>query len=258
MKILTVCVAAALALSTTASAFAADVNQNVVTRDFTDTVAPAQQAAYEAGVKAYNECLRQHGLKFDEIALTHETGNTYVYAYEIGPYTWADFDTIGTESKPCDATWRSQSNPYLKSEISLFFVDQPELSHMPAGWRDQPYPPLLDVMYFTLKPGHAAHEAFTAAIKKIVAASAKTKSTVYYRMLEVQAGDEGAPDYVLALGLKSWADFGALGSPWKMMEEVYGKADTDAIRTSLNDSIAKSSSHIDSYKADLSYIAGKK
>lgn len=257
MKILTVCVAAALALSATASVYAADANQNVVTRDFTDTVAPAEQAAYEAGVKAYNECLHQHGLKFNEIALTHETGNTYVYAYEIGPYTWADFDKIDAESKPCDATWRSQSNPHLKSEISLFFTDQPEMSHMPVGWRDQPVSPLLDVIYFTLKPGHAAHEAFTSAVKKITAAAAKTKSTVYYRTLEVQAGDDGAPDYVLVLGLKSWADFGALGGPWKMVESAYGKAAADAIRASLNDSIAKSSSHIDSYKADLSYFAGK-
>ncbi|MGH8148281.1 MAG: hypothetical protein ACREP2_02190 [Rhodanobacteraceae bacterium] len=31
-----------------------------------------------AGVKAYTACLREHGVKFDEYAVDHETGgNTY-------------------------------------------------------------------------------------------------------------------------------------------------------------------------------------
>ena len=46
-------------------------------------------------------------------------------------------------------------------------------------------------------------------------------------------------------------------SLWKMMENVYGKAEAAAIRKSLNDSIEKSSSHIDSYNADLTYTAPK-
>ena len=260
MKILTVCVLSALALVIGTSAYAADANKNVVTRDYSDTVMPAQQNAYEAGVKAWNKCLRDHGAKYNVIALTHETGDVYEYSYIIGPYTWADFDRFDEQSKPCDAVWRAEANPHLKKETSNFFVDQPELSHLPADWRNQPTPPMYSVIYFKLKLGHAANEAFTEAVKKITAAAAKTKSSVYYRTMAVQgAGDADAPDYVLALLAKDWAEYGKLtdSSPWEMVEGVYGKAATADIRKSLSDAIAKSSDHADRYNADLSYIAGK-
>lgn len=258
MKVLTVCVIAALAVSAFGVAYAGDDSAAVVTRDFTDTVTPAQQVAYEAGEKAWNECLRQHGFKYNVIALQHATGNTYTYAYEIGPYSWADFDEMHSIEDACDATFRAEGNPHLKSETSNFFVEKSELSYMPAGWRNQTVTPLLDVITFTLKPGRAADEAFTAAVKKITAAAVKTKSPVYYRTLAVQAaGDENAPDYLVVVPEKSWAEYGAPSHLWKMMASVYGQADADAIRKSLDDSIAKSSEHIDSYNAGLSYIAGK-
>ena len=47
MKILTSCMVSALALSAVTSAYAADANKAVVTRDWSDTVAPADQNAYE-------------------------------------------------------------------------------------------------------------------------------------------------------------------------------------------------------------------
>ena len=258
MKILTVCVVAALAASAIGSAHAADAGKAVVNRDYTDTVSPANQQAYEAGIKAWNQCLREHGSKYSWTAWVHETGNVYSYSYVAGPYSWADFDTMRDVGKACDATWRAQANPHLKGETSAFMVDQPEMSHMPVDWAKQAPPPLIDVMYFTLKPGHAAHAAFVDAAKKIAAAADKAKWPYYFRFMQVQAGDEGAPDYVLAMPNKSWADYGTEASPsmWKMVEGVYGKADTDALRESVNNAIDKTSEHVDSYDADLSYIPG--
>ena len=116
MKTLTACVVAALAVSACASAYAADANQAMVMRDFTDTVAPAQQQAYEAGLKAYNQCLREHHVKFRESTVTHETGNDYMYSTDVGPLTWADVDTLYAEANSCYATWRAQGNLHLKSD----------------------------------------------------------------------------------------------------------------------------------------------
>lgn len=259
MKILTFCVMSALALTAASSALAADANKAVVNRDWTDIVAPAQQEAYEAGLKAYNRCLREHGFKYSQYTVTHETGDTYKYSTVTGPYTWAAFDAMDAAAKPCDATWRAQSNPHLTSETSIFMVDQPELSHMPAGWEKQAQPAFLDVIYEKLKPGHDASEAFIAAVKKIAAAAAKSQWPYYFRMMKVDGGDEGSPDYVLVLPQKSWADYGAETNPpvWKMVEGVYGKDDTAALRKSLNDALEHSSSHVDRYSADLSYVAGK-
>lgn len=259
MKILTVCVVAVLELAMFSVASAADSNKALVSRDWTDSVAPAHQDAYEAGQKAFNKCLREHGVKYNLLAYTHETGDTYKYSYVTGPYTWADFDAGDAAIKPCLATWRSQGNPYLHSETGTFFEDQPDMSHMPANWATQSPPPIIHVYYYTLKSGHDANVAFTDAVKKIAAAAEKSKWPYHFRTLQVKGGDEGSPDYLLVIGNKNWAEVGAEPNPsvWKMVEGVYGKADAGAIRKSLNDAIAKISDHYDRYNADLSYVPGK-
>ncbi|MBD8874059.1 hypothetical protein [Rhodanobacter sp. DHB23] len=259
MKILTVCVVAALAASAVGNAVAADSGNAVVWRDFTDTVAPAQQLAYEAGIKAYNQCLAEHHVKFSEPTVTHETGNDYMYSSDVGPITWADMDTLDAEAKACDATWRAQGNPHLKSETSAFMILQPDMSNLPAGWQTHAAPPILRVIDYTLKPGREAETAFSSSIKKIAAAAAKAKWPYYWMTAQIEGGGDGAPDYILVIRSKSWAEVGAEPNPalWKMVAGVYGQADADALRKSLDDSIAKGSDHFDKYNADLSYTAGK-
>jgi hypothetical protein len=259
MKILTVCVIAALATAAVGSAFAADSDKAVVMRDFTDTVAPAHQQAYEAGLKAYNQCLQEHHVKFSEPTVTHETGNDYMYSTDVGPLTWADLDTLDAEAKACDATWRAQGNPHLTGETSAFMVLQPDMSHLPTGWQTQTPPPMLHVIDYTLKPGHDASMAFTDAVKKIAAAAVKTKWPYYWSTMQIEGGGDGAPDYALVIRSKNWADVGSDPNPalWKMVANAYGQTDADAIRKALDDSIAKAPDHFDKYNADLSYTAGK-
>jgi hypothetical protein len=259
MKVLTMCVVAALAASAVGSAFAADSDKAVVMRDWTDIVAPAQQQAYEAGLKAYNQCLREHHVKLSEPTVTHETGNDYMYSSDVGPMTWADLDTLASQSKACDATWREQANPHLMSETSAFMVIQPDMSHLPANWKTQTPPPILHVFDYALKPGHDADVAFTDAVKKITAAAAKAKWPYYWMTARIEGGGDGAPDYLLVIRSKNWAEVGVDPNPtlWKMVAGVYGQTDADAIRKSLNDAIAKSPDHFDKYNAELSYTAGK-
>ena len=259
MKILTLCAASALALSAYTGAFAADTSKANVYRVFNDTVTPAEQDAYEAGVKAYNQCLHDHGFKYTWGAWNHETGNTYTYSYVAGPYAWADFDAMRTAGKACDATWRKQANPHLKSEGSAFMVSKPDMSHMPKDSDKAPPPAMLGVVVFHVKNGHEAHEAFSNAVKKIAAGAEKSNWSGHFETAEVSYGGDGAPDYIVLLPNKNWADVGMEADPslWKMMENVYGKTEAASIRKSLNDSIKKSSSHIDSYNADLTYTAPK-
>lgn len=259
MKLLTVCVVAALAVPAVASAYADDSDKAVVWRDWTDTVAPAQQQAYEAGVKAFNQCLHEHHVKFAIPTVLHETGNDYQYSADVGPITWTDMDALATQMKPCDATWRAQGNPHLLGETSAFMELLPDMSHLPAHWRNLPMPPILHVIDYTLKPERAAGMAFADAVKKIAAAAAKTKWPYYWSTMQIEGGGDGSPDYVLVISNKNWADAGAEPDPalWKMVSGVYGQSDADAMRKSLDDSVAKSSDHFDRYSADLSYAAGK-
>ncbi|MFK2892884.1 hypothetical protein [Dyella flagellata] len=237
---------------------AADTSAPTIIRDYTDIVAPADQQAYEAGVKNFNQCLHQHGFKFTWKAWVHETGNTYKYSYVSDPLSWESFDAMNTAGKACDPTLRTAVNPHLKSETSSFLEVMPELSHMPKA--ADPASALIEVTFFKLKPGHEAAEAFVAAAKKIAAAADKSNWAFNYTIGRVREGDEGAPDFILVGPAKSWADLGKEPDPsvWKMVENVYGKEAGQAIRKSVNEALQSVSSHVDSYSADLTYTAAGK
>ncbi len=258
MKSMKPWLALVVALSCITSVQAAEMDKANVIRDYTDTVAPADQQAYEAGVKSYNQCLSQHGYKYTWTALTHETGDTYQYSYISAPSTWASFDAMHTEGKACDASWRKAVNPHLKSETSAFLVRMPELSHMPADMGLTSA--LMDVTYFKLKPGHEVSEAFVKAATRIAAAAEKSSWSEHYMFTKVQDGGQDAPDFILVSFSRSWADFGdeSIPSVWKMVENAYGKKDADALRKSVNDTIKDVSSHVDSYSAELTYLPSGK
>ncbi|AIF47811.1 hypothetical protein HY57_11310 [Dyella japonica A8] len=259
MKTSSLRLAVALAVSCAGTAMAADNSSKVtVVRDYTDIVAPADQAAYEAGVKSFNQCLSQHGFKYTWTAWTHETGDTYAYSYVSDPLPWAAFDAMRTAGKACDAAIRSDVNPHLKSETSAFFKTLPELSHMAKGVTiNSPY---IEVIYFKLKPGHEPHETFLDVAKKITAAAEKTKWPGNFAIGEVLDAGAGAPNFIVLLPAKSWAELGKdPDTPlWTMMENAYGKQDAQAMRKSLNDAIQEQSSHVDSYSEELTYKASSK
>jgi hypothetical protein len=259
MKCISLCVAALLALAGVASVQAAGTAQPNIMRVYTDSVAPADQLAYEAGVKSFNKCLAEHGSKVTWTAWSHETGDTYQYSYVSEPVTWADFDGMHVQDQPCTAVWQSAANPHMKSETSAFMEVKPEISYtgkddMGATNR------LMGVTLLKLKRGHEAHEDFMAVAKKIAAAAAKTNWSNHYTFVEVMAADRGAPDFIVTGTAKNWADYGKDPDQpmWKMVEGAYGKADAAAMRKSLTGAIEESWSHVDSRNNDLTYTpAGK-
>ncbi|MDE2148929.1 MAG: hypothetical protein KGJ55_03640 [Gammaproteobacteria bacterium] len=225
-----------------------------VSRVYDDIVAPADQQAYEAGVKTFNQCLHEHGFKFTWTAWNHETGDTYEYSYVSDGLTWADFDTMHATIGPCAPVWQSAVNPHLKGEGSSFAESMPKLSHMPKG--SEPNPKLMAVTLFTLKQGHVADEAFNHAVEALTAAANKSNWPGHYEFVKVRYGGADAPDYILLSDLsKNWADFGTEINPpfWKMVEGIYGKAKTAELRKTLGDTIMRESQHVDSYNADLTY-----
>lgn len=251
MKRMTPWLMPAFALLCIGAVQAAEKDQANVARDYTDTVAPADQQAYETGIKSYNACLGEHGSKTTWTAWTHETGDVYSYSYVTDPMTWADFDAMREASKSCDATFRTQVNPHLKGESSVFMKGDPELGNLPAGSLGTPA--LIEVTYFKLKSGQRM--AFLDAVKKIYVAARKAKWPGHSALNEVVDGGPDAPDYLLVSPSKDWAELGKDIDPtlWKMLEGVYGKADAEAIRKTIRDSVETSSTHVDGYNADLSY-----
>lgn len=232
---------------------AADTNPTSISYDIEDTVAPVQAAAYEAGVKNYNQCLSQHGFKFAVPALEHVTGNTYIYSYVVMVPDWAALDTTHAMAAVCDSVFEADVNPHLLSETAAVTTVMPGFSHYPNGVA--PMTPLTEVISFTLKPGMAAYDAFTKGAKAIYAAEEKSNWPYYSELDEMNYAGPGAPDFQLILPVKSWAEIGTPESPtvWKMLANVYGQRKADAIHKSIDDAIASSESHIDRYDPSLSY-----
>lgn len=251
MKRMSVWLVPAMAVLCMGSVQAAAKDSANIVRDYTDTVAPSDQQAYEAGIKSYNQCLAQHGFKYTWTSWVHETGDVYSYSYVTDPMTWAGFDAMHEAGKACDATFRTQVNPHLKGETSVFMQGDPELGNLPDNALGTPA--LIEVTYFKLKPGQ--RQAFMDAAKKIYAAAKKSRWEGRSILNEVIDGGDGAPDFLLVSPAKNWADLGKELDPtlWKMLENVYGKADADALRKTLRDAIQESPSHVDSYNAELSY-----
>lgn len=233
---------------------AADTNPTSLSFDIEDTVAPAQQAAYEAGVKTYNQCLSQHGFQFAVPALEHVTGNTYVYSYVVVLPNWAGLDTNHAMSKVCDSAFDADINPHLLSETAAITTVTPGFSHYPRNM--DPVTPLTVVISFTLKPGMTAYNAFTNGVKAIYVAEAKSNWPYYSELDAMNYAGPGAPDFQLIIPAQSWAQIGTPESPsvWKMLANVYGQRKADAIHKSIDDSIASSEEHVDRYAPSLSYV----
>jgi len=232
---------------------AADMNQLSMSYDIEDTVAPAEQAAYEAGVKSYNQCLSKHGFKFAVPALNHVTGNTYMYSYVVMVPDWAALDTNHAMAGVCDAEFAADVNPHLLSETAAVTTVAPGFSHYPNN--TAPMTPLTEVISFTLKPGMAAYKAFTNGVKAIYAAEAKSNWPYYSELDEMNYAGAGAPDFQLIIPARSWAEIGKPESPsvWKMLANVDGQRKADEIHKSIDDAIASSEAHVDRYDPSLSY-----
>lgn len=249
---------ASVAACSMGTALAADAPKPMLIRDYTDIVSPADQQAYEAGIKSYNQCLSQHGFKYTWTAWSHETGDTYAYSYTTDAVPWSAFDTMRSTSKACDPIFRSSVNPHLKSEVSGFVEARTDLSHMPKGMElTSPY---IQVIDFKLKSGHEPHEAFVDVAKKIAAAADKAKWPSTYMIGEIQQAGPDAPSFVVVIPAKSWEDLGKEPDTplWTMVENVYGKQDAQAMRKALNEATESSASHVDSYNTELSYKGSSK
>lgn len=247
-----------LTVTCTVCVRAADPGPTLVSREYTDVVAPAEQAAYEAGIKAYNQCLREHDFKYSWTAWVHETGDTFSYSYTTDPLPWAAFDAMHAAAQACDPVLRSSVNPHLKSEMSGFTQMHPELSHLSEGWRANE--PFVEVNNIKLKPGHEPTGTFVDVMQKVTAAAEKTRWNYQYTISDVRDTDSNTPNFILAISSESWAELGKEPETpmWAMVATVYGKDTALAMRKSLNDALDYETNYIKSYSAELSYKASGK
>lgn len=224
-----------------------------VHRFYEITVAPAQDHAFQEGIKTWLQCLHQHGETHAMWAFDQITGNLDHYVFENDTTTWAAMDTHDMAGNACWPTFVSAVEPHTSKAVSWVAQDMPKLSH-PGAMKDMDY---FYVASVKVKPGQGAN--YEEALGKFAAAADKTKWDANWEAMSVIAGGRGAADYNLVWPNKSWAEMGEDPSPSAkaMMEHVYGKVAAAANRKQYLAAIEHSWSSIYKYDKDLSYTPAK-
>ena len=226
-----------------------------ITRVYVVVVQPAQDQAFNQGIKDWEKCLHEHGAKQATMAYSAETGDLDRYLFIEEHPSWADMDTHDPANKACGPVFVGEVIPHSGQAFSELAVLNPKETYMPGG--DPDPAPMIWVDAFRIKPGHA--EAFNDAVQKYTAAAAKTHWQGHFAGYDIEGSGQGAEDFVLVWPNKNWADIGTDPSPSvkQLMESVYGKKGARALHDKFNGSLLEEWSDTWSYVKDLSFTPGQ-
>lgn len=226
-----------------------------VDRVFVVVVPPAQDQAFNQGIKDWNKCLHDHGSTQTDLAYSAVTGDLDRYLFVEEHATWADMDNHEPAGKACGPIFVSEVLPHAGEAFSEISVLNPKETYMPESNPDPV--PMLWVNAYRIKTGQA--EAFGEVMAKFAAAAVKTHWQGHFAGYDVQGSGEGGLDFALVWPNRNWADIGQDPSPSikDMMDSVYGKAASRALHGKYVAAIEAQWSEAWSYEKDLSYIPGK-
>lgn len=226
-----------------------------ITRVYVVKVPPAQDHAFNEGVKAWDKCLREHGTNRTTYVYDSETGDVTRYLFLSVFTSWGAMDTRDPAGEPCLAIFTTSVQPHASHAFSEVSVLNAKDSYMPGGDPD-PWP-IMWVDAYRIKPGKGP--AFNAALAQFAAAAAKSHWQGHFAGYDIEGGGKGAENFVLVWPNKSWADVGTDPSPSAkdMVTSVYGAAAAESSHQKFTDAIAEHWSDAWSYDKDLSLIPGK-
>ncbi len=241
------------ALTTLSFGATAQAAGNKVQFKETHSVAPPEVRAYEAGMKAFDQCLVRNHFPYRVIALVHVTGEEHRYSYVTDPGSWSDFDPFFKQANLCVSAWRTYVDPHMLSSSSQYDIWMPGMSNLASD--KTPDSGGFYVVEVTLKSGHQAYETYVKDVRMIYSAMEKSKWGGHWATIEVNGGGPNAPNFVLMIPFKNFEDWGKPIKPplWEMMANVYGRKKADELRNELNEVVKHTSSHYDAVDPKLSY-----
>lgn len=226
-----------------------------VTRVYIVEVPPAQDHAFNEGVKAWHKCLREHGTNRKTYVYDSETGDLTRYLFLSVFTSWAAMDTPDPAGKPCRAIFATSVQPHASNATSAVSVLNAKDSYMPGGDPD-PWP-IMWVDAYRIKPGQGP--AFNDALVQFAAAAAKTHWEAHFAGYDIEGSGRHGENFVLVWPNKSWADVGTDPKPSAkdMVTSVYGAAAAESTHQKFSDAIAEHWSDAWSIDKDLSLLPAK-
>lgn len=226
-----------------------------VSRVFIVVVPPAQDQAFNQGIKDWYKCMHDHGSTDLTLAYSAVTGDLDRYLFVEGHSTWADMDKHDPAAKTCGPTFVSEVLPHAGQAFSEISVLNPKETYLPGG--DPDPAPMLWVNAYRIKPGQA--DAFGDVMAKFAAAAAKAHWQGHFGGYDIEGSGEDGLDFALVWPNKNWADIGTDPTPSikDLMDGAYGKAASRAMHAKYAAAIAAQWEDAWSFEKDLSYIPGK-
>lgn len=226
-----------------------------VTRVFVVEVPPAQDQAFNQGLKSYEKCLRERGARHATYVYDSETGDTDRYLFLEHYGAWGGMDSRDPAGKACRSVFDSDMLPHFSRSFSEIAVLNAKDTYMPGGDADPT--PIMWVEAYRIKVGKA--DDFRDALGMLAGAAAKAHWDAHFSGWDIDGAGQGGEDFVLVWPNRSWAEVGHDPSPSAkdLMTSTYGKAAAEANHQKFLGAIAEHWSDAWSYDKDLSFIPGK-
>ncbi|MGH8288060.1 MAG: hypothetical protein ACREV7_03410 [Steroidobacteraceae bacterium] len=243
------------ALLAAALAVAQAAGAGPVTRVFVVAVSPAQDGAFNQGMKSYEKCLGEHGDTRATYAYDAETGDVGRYLFLEPQGAWGDMDAHSPAGEACHALFEAAVLPHVSQAFSEIAEPDAKDTYMPGG--DSDPAPIMWVDAYRIKPGQSQN--FTGGIAKLAAAAAKAHWEGHFSGWDIDGAGQGGENFVLVWPQKSWADAGTMASPsiTGLMDSTYGKTAAEANYRKVMGAIAQAWSDFWGYDKGLSFIPGK-
>lgn len=215
---------------------------------------PGASKQLEAGRKAHNAWHVAQKDKYSIVVWEFATGpSTGQYLMTTCDLTWAALDRGGDfDAKDAADRERTMASS-VGSSVASYYVHREDLGGTKSA-DPMKVPKMISITTFYLKGDGAL--PFTAAVKKINEAIAKTNyPSKPSRWYQLASGGEG-PQFVLVGDRNSWAEMqGPDKTLMATLEEVYGKDDT-TLQT-LRAQIRYTVTELAESRPDLSYMPAK-
>jgi len=220
-------------------------------RNFVSEPKNGEAAQWEAAYKEHIAWHRSNNDSWDWDTYQIESGPRLgQYFVRTGRHEWKDFDAHSELDAKDGANFEATAGKHTKSTTSWFDRTHRNLSRIDEG--GGPYK-ILEYTRVVVKPSEAPQ--FLNAVSKFHAAFEKTDSPARFVTAQTESGGRTS-NFVFVWLHKDWASLeqDPMAIP-KMMEEVYGRQEADAIFDEFWNSVEDMESFILRHRPELSYDA---
>lgn len=209
-------------------------------------IKPGHDEQFTQGVEKFKACYQENqGTdKWNIWKRLQGDGNVYVLTSTMENWAEMGEDSEEQADKECRNIVRESIWPHIESSSYSIARYMPDLSKSPSDDTR-----LVWVTFFDVKNS----SDFRETVKEVSSVIREMRGEPMGIWYEYMGGGIGAPDYMVSVPFKNYAELDVeRDGPWDMMEKKHGKAKTEEMRNKFRSSMNEAWSYLYTLKEDLS------